>query len=76
MVPPVGLNRVALNVFFDVGAAWARGAERDYHRGLGVELMTEVRFGYLFGADLRAGLAEGLDEGGKTTAYLRLGRSF
>lgn len=38
--------------------------------------MAEVRFGYRFGADLRIGLAEGLDEGGKTTGYLRLGRSF
>jgi len=76
MVPPVGLNRLALNMFYDVGAAWARGAQADYHRGVGIELMAEVRFGYLFGADLRIGLAEGLDEGGKTTGYLRLGRSF
>lgn len=76
MVPPVGLNRLALNVFFDYGAAWARGADADYHRGIGVELMTEVRIGYLFGGNLRFGLAEGLDEGGNTTAYLRLGRSF
>ena len=76
MVPPVGLNRLALNLFYDLGAAWARGAEADYHRGVGIELMAEVRFGYLFGADLRIGLAEGLDEGGKTTGYLRLGRSF
>lgn len=76
MVPPVGLNRLALNVFYDVGAAWARGAEPDYHRGVGVELMAEIRFGYLFGTDLRIGLADGLDEGGKTTAYLRAGRSF
>ena len=76
MVPPVGLNRLALNMFYDLGAAWARGAQADYHRGVGIELMAEVRFGYLFGADLRIGLAEGLDEGGKTTGYLRLGRSF
>jgi hypothetical protein len=76
MVPPVGLNRIALNAFIDVGAAWARNAEPDYHRGIGIELMAEVRFGYLFGANLRVGLAEGLDEGGKTTGYLRLGRSF
>jgi hypothetical protein len=65
-----------LNVFFDYGAAWARGADADYHRGIGVELMTEVRIGYLFGGNLRVGLAEGLDQGGETTAYLRLGRSF
>jgi hypothetical protein len=76
MVPPLGLNRVAMNLFFDVGDAWARGAEPDYHRGVGVELMSEVRLGYLLGADLRLGLAKGLDERGKSTAYLRVGRSF
>ncbi|MGH8723310.1 MAG: hypothetical protein ACREU1_00495 [Burkholderiales bacterium] len=76
MVPPLGLNRLALNVFFDVGSAWARDAEPDYHRGVGIELMSEVRVGYLFGAHLRHGLAEGLDDRGNTPAYLRIGRSF
>jgi hypothetical protein len=76
MVPPLGLNRVAMNLFFDVGDAWARGAEPDYHRGIGVELMSELRLGYLLGVDLRLGLAKGLDERGKSTAYLRVGRAF
>jgi hypothetical protein len=76
MVPPLGLNRVAMNLLFDVGDAWPRGAEPDYRRGVGIELMSEVRFGYLLGADLRLGLAKGLDERGKTTAYLRVGRAF
>jgi hypothetical protein len=76
MVPPVGMNRLALNLFYDIGAAWARGADPDYHRGYGIEIMAEVRFGYFFGGNLRMGLADGRDEGGKTTAYLRLGRSF
>ena len=30
----------------------------------------------LFVADVREGIAEGRDQGGKTTAYLRLGRAF
>jgi hypothetical protein len=76
MVPPVGLNRVAMNLFYDVGAAWPHGADPDYYRSVGVELMSEVRFGYLLGADLRIGVAEGLDDPGKTMVYLRLGRSF
>ena len=76
MVPPLGLNRVAMNLFFDVGDAWARGAEPDYRRGVGIELMSEVRLGYLLAVDLRLGLANGLDERGRTTAYLRAGRSF
>ena len=76
MVPPVGLNRLALNAFIDVGDAWARDADPDWHRGYGVELMAEVRFGYLLGSDLRIGIADGRDAGGKTTAYLRVGRAF
>jgi hypothetical protein len=76
MVPPVGLNRLSMNVFYDVGDAWRRGGEPDWHRGYGVELMSEVRVGYLLGAQVRLGIAEGRDEGGKTTAYLRVGRSF
>jgi hypothetical protein len=76
MVPPVGLNRFSMNFFFDVGDAWRRGGEPDWHRGYGVELMSEVRVGYLLGAQLRLGIADGRDEGGQTTAYLRVGRSF
>ncbi len=76
MVPPVGLNRVSLNVFFDVGAAWDRGSSPDYHRGIGAELLAEPRAGYLFGWDARLGVARGLDERGKTILYLRLGRAF
>lgn len=76
MVPPAGLNRVALNLFFDAGDAWPRGGSPDYHRGYGLELMAEIRLGYLFVFDLRLGAANGRDEGGRTSAYLRLGRSF
>jgi hypothetical protein len=76
MVPPVGMNRLAVNVFYEVGDAWARGADPDYHRGYGIEVMSEVRFGYVLGSHFRLGVAKGLDEGGKTTAYLRVARSF
>jgi hypothetical protein len=76
MVPPIGINRVALNLFLDVGAAWDRDNPRDYHRGIGAELVSEPRFGYLFGLQARAGVAKGLDETGSTKIYLRLGRSF
>jgi hypothetical protein len=76
MVPPVGFNRVAMNLFYDVGDAWRRGTEPDYHRGYGIELMSETRVGYLYRFDFRLGFAKGIDEGGKSTAYLRIGRSF
>ena len=76
MVPPIGANRVSMNVFADAGAAWDSGEQRRFRRGYGVELLVEVRAGYLFGAQLRAGVAHGVDENGRTVAYLRYGRSF
>ena len=60
----------------DVGAAWQRGESPDYHRGFGAELLAEPRFGYVFGLQARAGVARGIDEGGSTRWYLRVGRSF
>ena len=60
----------------DVGAAWEHGQSPDYHRGVGAELMSEPRFGYLFGLQARTGFANGLDETGSTKFYLRAGRSF
>jgi hypothetical protein len=76
VVPPLGINRIALNVFFDVGAAWEQGHSPDYHRAVGAELMSEPRFGYLFGLQARMGVARGLDQSGSTKFYLRAGRSF
>ena len=76
MVPPLGINRVALNLFADVGAAWEQGDTAHYKRGVGAELVSEPRFGYIFGTTLRAGVAKGLDPTGSTKIYLRIGRSF
>ena len=76
IVPPIGINRLALNLFLDVGAAWEHGDTPHYRRGVGAELMNQPRFGYLFGLQLRAGVARGLDTGGSTKIYLRAGRSF
>jgi hypothetical protein len=76
MVPPVGMNRVALNLFADVGAAWEHGGTPHYHRGVGAELISEPRFGYIYGTTLRAGIAKGLDRTGSTKIYLRVGRAF
>ena len=76
MVPPVGMNRLALTFFFEAGDAWPLGGQPDYHRGFGIEVMSEIRFGYLFGGNFRLGVARGRDEGGMDTAYIRVGRSF
>ena len=76
VVPPLGVNRISLNVFTDIGAAWEHGAVPDYHRGIGAELMSEPRLGYVFGLQARLGIARGLDQAGSTKIYLRVGRSF
>ena len=76
MVPPVGINRLALNLFADVGAAWEHGDTAHYRRGIGAELMSEPKVGYLFGLQFRAGVAKGLDPTGSTKIYLRAGRAF
>jgi len=76
MLPPAGMNRVSMNVFVDSGAAWEGGGPQHYFRGVGLELLSEIRLGYLFGLQLRAGVAKGLDGPGKTMGYLRIGRSF
>jgi len=76
MTPPVGINRLSLNVFADVGDAWERGGSPDYHRGFGIEIMAEPSFLYTLGWQARAGVARGVDEAGKTQFYLRAGRSF
>jgi hypothetical protein len=76
VVPPLGINRISLNLFTDIGAAWEHGAAPDYHRGIGAELMSEPRLGYVFGLQARLGIARGLDQTGSTKIYLRVGRSF
>jgi hypothetical protein len=76
MTPPAGINRLSLNAFYDLGAAWEHGGSPDYHRGFGIELLAEPRLIYVFGWQFRAGVAKGLDQGGETKVYLHTGRSF
>ena len=76
MVPPVGLNRLSMSLFLDIGAAWDQGESPDYHRGVGIELLSEPRFGYLLGLQVRMGIARGIDGPGETKVYVQLGRSF
>ncbi|HET6719275.1 MAG TPA: hypothetical protein VFH22_06490, partial [Rhodocyclaceae bacterium] len=76
MVPPVGLNRLSGNLFYETGAAWNEGQAAQYFRAIGVEGLAEVRLGYLLELQLRAGLAHGLDGEKPDRAYLTLGRAF
>ncbi|MEY2686637.1 MAG: hypothetical protein RL375_835 [Pseudomonadota bacterium] len=77
MVPPVGLNRVSLNLFTDVGGAWDVGSRpASTFKGVGAELLGEIKLLYTLGLQLRLGVAQGLDDPKGTQAYLQLGRAF
>lgn len=75
MVPPAGLNRISVAVFTEGGSAWDSGPQH-WYQSAGVELLSEVRFGYQLGAQLRAGVAKGFEAPGMTAWYGRLGWSF
>jgi len=76
MVPPVGLNRLSMSVFFDIGSAWNDGAAQRYFKSAGLELLAELRLGYLLPLQYRMGVARGFELPGATVAYLQIGRSF
>jgi hypothetical protein len=77
MSPPIGLNRLSATAFFDIGGAWTDGSRPlHYQRGVGVELLGEVKLLYALGLHLRLGVARGLDEPKGTRGYLSLGRPF
>ncbi len=78
MVPPFGINRLSGAVFFDIGGAWNAGAHKPatYYRGVGLELLGELRLLYALGLQLRLGVARGLDEPKDTLGYLSVGRAF
>ncbi len=77
MSPPLGINRLSATAFFDIGGAWTDGSRPlHYQRGIGVELLGEVKLLYALGLHLRVGVARGLDEPKGTRGYLSLGRPF
>lgn len=76
MVPPVGLNRLSMSVFLESGSAWNGAAEQRFLKSGGVELLSELRLGYLLPLQFRAGVARGFEAPGATIGYLQLGRSF
>ncbi|MBI5007175.1 MAG: BamA/TamA family outer membrane protein [Nitrosomonadales bacterium] len=77
MTPPVGINRLSTALFLDAGRAWDNGSPRPkYYRGVGIELLGEIRLIYLATIPLRLGVAHGMDHPGKVRGYLQLGQSF
>ncbi|MFM2069168.1 MAG: hypothetical protein RLZZ584_4077 [Pseudomonadota bacterium] len=78
MVPPIGINRLSLNLVADIGGAWDAGQSKpaSYYKGVGAELLGEVKLLYTLGVQLRLGVARGLDEPKATQGYLTVGRAF
>ena len=77
MTPPVGINRLSAAVFVDAGRAWDNDAVKPkYYRGVGVELLGEIRLIYLATIPVRLGIARGMDHPGEVQGYLRLGLPF
>ncbi len=77
MTPPIGINRLSAAVFLDAGSVWDNGqAHSKYYRGVGVELLSEIKVYYRLSLPLRFGIAHGLDNPGRTRVYFQLGQSF
>ncbi|MBL0727067.1 hypothetical protein [Piscinibacter sp. HJYY11] len=77
MVPAVGINRVSAAAFFDIGGAWDTGNRPlHYSRGVGVEVLADLKLLYALGFQVRIGLAQGLDAPKGTRGYFTLGRAF
>ncbi|HEX3141227.1 MAG TPA: hypothetical protein VHQ87_14295, partial [Rhizobacter sp.] len=77
MTPAVGVNRVSAATFFDIGGAWNEGHRpQRYQRGVGVELLGELKFLYSQGLQLRLGVSRGLDEPQGNRGYVAVGRAF
>jgi hypothetical protein len=76
MVPPVGIDRLSANVFFDIGTAWDTGSPAKYYKGVGVEAVGEIKLAYLLTVQARVGVGVGLDKPGTTRVYAAFGRQF
>ncbi|MDQ7075777.1 MAG: hypothetical protein Q9O24_11640 [Gammaproteobacteria bacterium] len=76
MVPPVGVQQLSGLLFAEAGAAWSAADLPEYHRTLGAELKADLNLFYGLDFVLRLGLAEGLDAGGGTRAYLAFDSAF
>ncbi len=76
MVPPIGINRLSAAAFMDAGSVWDNGNARSrYYRGVGLELISEIKVYYSVTLPLRLGIAHALDDAGGTRGYLMLGLS-
>jgi len=72
-VPPLGLGRHSLAVFFDTGDAWYHTQSAVFKSGAGLEWRAELLAGYdMTSLDLKLGYVHGFDTGGEDRVYIRL----
>jgi len=74
MRPPIGMRRLKGSVFVDHGAAWKNN--KTAVTGVGSEIIFETSFFYLNHGDIKLGAAHGINNGGETQVYFRVGGSF
>lgn len=74
---PFFFQRMHAALFYDIGNAWDGGTQlSEFRDGVGAEVKMDMILGHLLPLRLRLGLAQGLDEEGKTQVYLTIGNSF
>jgi len=77
MAPPIGIERIHGNLFYNIGDAWNDNNESaKYLAGAGFELNTEIVLGYILPLNLRIGYAHGFDKLGENQFYLELGTTY
>ncbi len=77
MSPPIGIDRLSASVFMDAGSVWDNGKARSrYYRGVGTELLGEIKVLYRLPVPVRLGIARGLDAPSGTRVYFQLGQTF
>jgi hypothetical protein len=74
---PVGVGQISSNVFIENGAAWNSNEQADYLAAVGIEINSELVFGYGLILPVNLGYAYGLDDAkGGSRGYLRIGYAF
>lgn len=76
MAPPVGVMKHSGRLFVEAGAAWFDNQQKDPISSVGLEWIIDLTLFYSITPQIRLGYAEGLDDLGEQTFYLKVGGAF
>lgn len=76
MAPPVGVMKYSGRLFVEAGAAWFDNQQKDSISSVGLEWIIDLNLFYNITPQIRIGYAEGLDDLGEQTFYLKVGGAF